>query len=193
MDAVLSCFARAGLAVNVPGVSNVLLDDLSRFWAPEAHARTFPPSFGVAESVPPETGQCGASICRTMFSFHGAGRQHMTRAQQWSTVWAAGIVEIPKYSFQIMSQGVGTDHLDLGSGADKGTRHWAELDVLRSRRAQPPPLLAVGAWLSSMCCRLVRRGVGPSRCPCAESLRPRMLWGLLLGCLVVRRRRVMDC
>jgi len=52
LDSVLGLYT-VGVAVHIPGVSNVLPDDLSRMWAPEPHA--FPSILqGVAEHVAPE-------------------------------------------------------------------------------------------------------------------------------------------
>jgi len=52
LDSVLGLYT-VGVAVHIPGVSNILPDDLSRMWAPEPHA--FPSILqGVAEHVAPE-------------------------------------------------------------------------------------------------------------------------------------------
>jgi len=52
LDSVLGLYT-VGVATHIPGVSNMLPDDLSRMWAPEPHA--FPAILqGVAEHVPPE-------------------------------------------------------------------------------------------------------------------------------------------
>ena len=77
LDAVQGLYT-IGMATHIPGVSNILPDDLSRMWAPQPHA--FPPALqGVPECVPQDR---SPDFWKSTSPKHRSGFRARTRASK---------------------------------------------------------------------------------------------------------------